>query len=891
MEIVPGSDDADQPDTVAEGRRTPKARKPVAPRAADDDFAEALPAGTTAGRYVLLARLGAGGAGLVYSAYDPKLDRKVAIKLLRALEDEDQDPAQGQARLLREAQAMARIRHPNILPVYDVGTLEHAMGARVFMAMQLVDGGTLRAWLEQRRARREILEVMAGCGRGLAAAHAAGLVHRDFKPDNVLIDRDGRVFVTDFGLVRPAGPSEDVPLDGATPPSALASPLTAIDTVLGTPGYMAPEQYRAQPIDERTDQFSFCLTLCEALCGRRLVVGESMKELEAATLDGKFAEAMRDAKVPGWLARVVLRGLAREREARHPSMDALLDALRRDPRQRTRRVVLALAVAASLAGVAAAGVHRLRAPAPQLCGGAAQELAGIWDGATRERVRQAFERAHASARFEIVATTLDAYARDFRSQHREACEATRVRGEQPESVLALRMSCLDTRRKELAALSSLLVELDPGTALHAVEMASKLTSIRSCGDIAALTARVPPPADPVARTTVDALRAKLARAKLLAGAARYPEAHAIVGDVLKAERAVHYGPLRAEALEQLARLQLDPDGDTKAAQGTLVDAIAAGYASHDDARVASTMTELAMLESYWLDDHDAGERWVHLAQAAIQRLGGSDELEGERERVEAEIWIGEDKGALAVPAAESALRLAEQVYGATSVQTATFHATLGAAYSTNGDEAKAGEHYEAQHAILVKLVGPDHPLVAMALNNLGLNAEAEGHLADAERDYQASASILEKTLGPDHPRVAIALSNLGAALRKDHKPAEALAAFQRSLAINDKRFGTDYADSLDDLLGIGESLVALDRPRDALPTIERALHLAESGEPSAWGIAEARFALAEALWASGGDRARARSLAAQARAGMAAEHNELAQDQLAEIDAWIAQHP
>ncbi|HSN32037.1 MAG TPA: tetratricopeptide repeat protein, partial [Ideonella sp.] len=207
-----------------------------------------------------------------------------------------------------------------------------------------------------------------------------------------------------------------------------------------------------------------------------------------------------------------------------------------------------------------------------------------------------------------------------------------------------------------------------------------------------------------------------------------------------------------------------------------------------------------------------------------------------------------------------------------------------------GDEALAREHYTAQHDILVKLVGPEHPLVAGADNNLGLTAEAEGRLDAAERYYRESVRLFEQSLGPDHPRVAIALSNLGATLHKRNKPAETLAAFQRALAINTARFGPDYPDSLDALLGEGESLVALGRPKEARAPIARALKMASSGEPQLWGQAEARFALAEALWASGGDRARAHALAVEARKGMAGETSTLARRLVADIDAWLAQH-
>jgi tetratricopeptide (TPR) repeat protein len=883
--------DEDERDTVLERPITPTSSRTVelTPDATRKDAGQtdSLPPGTTAGRYVLLSRLGAGGAGFVYSAYDPELDRKVAIKLLRAVEDEHHDISDARARLLREAQAMARLKHPNVLPVYDVGTLEDAHGSRVFIAMELVESGTLRNWLKQRHSRREILDVMTACGRGLEAAHAAGLVHRDFKPDNVLVGRDNHVFVTDFGLVRAAGPSEN--RRDSQPPAALASPLTVANAVMGTPGYMAPEQYEAKTIDERTDQFSFCATLCEALCARKIFVGRTMAEAKASTLSDRAVEVMRDAKLPSWLVRVIARGLSREREARYPSMAALLAALAADPSRRARRAITAVAALALLAA-GALGVQRFAARREQLCSGAESQLAGVWDAGARERVRQAFQRANVGQIFDSAAGALDRYARDLTAQHRDACEATRVRGEQTESVLGLRMSCLDTRKKELAALSSLLADADRATAFRAAESAAKLTSVRSCDDIAALTARVPPPADPQARKRVEELRQSLAQAKVLANAAHYPAARKIVDDVVSAEASLHYGPLRAEALEQLAHLQREQDGDMKASKKSLVAAMEAAYAAHDDARVASTTTDLAMLLGYWLGEHEEGHRWVRFARAAIERIGGSDELEAQRARVEAELYIGEGKGPEAVAAAAPALRLAEKLYGPVSVQAAMFHATFGAAQSTAGNESLAREHWAAQHSILEKLVGPDHPLVAMALNNLGLNAEAEGRLEDAEAYYRDSVSLLEKALGADHPRVAIALSNFGATLHARHKSAEALAVFQRALAINEQRFGPDYPDSFDAMLGVGKSLVALGRAREALGPLEHALEMITTGEPNEWGAADARFALAEALWASGGDRKRARKLATDARTGMAPVSNAVARRQLAAIDAWLAQH-
>jgi serine/threonine protein kinase len=275
-----------------------------------------LCAGTRLGRYVVLGEIGAGGTGVVYAAHDPELGRRVAVKLLRS-------PVR-EARLVREARALARLAHPNVVAVYDVGTL----GERVFVAMELVEGATLRRWLEERpRAWREALDVLAEAGRGLAAAHAKGIVHRDVKPDNVIIGADGRVRVLDFGLVSdgaaPAGERAPEPASGGE----LAGRLTETGALMGTPAYMAPEQFRAEEADARTDQWSYCATLWEAVHGERPFRGATMRELAGAVTGGALHEPPRDRGVPGWLRRALARGLSVDRDARHPSMDALLAAL------------------------------------------------------------------------------------------------------------------------------------------------------------------------------------------------------------------------------------------------------------------------------------------------------------------------------------------------------------------------------------------------------------------------------------------------------------------------------------------------------------------------------------------------------------------------------------
>ncbi|MBK7830434.1 protein kinase [Nannocystis sp.] len=374
---------------------------------------EAVP--VTIGRFRVLSPLGAGGMSVVYGAYDEQLDRRVAVKLLKGSGSPD-----SQARLLREAQAMARLAHPNVVAVHEAGL----WGAQVYIAMEFVKGVDLRAWLALApRAWPEVVEVFTAAGHGLAAAHQAGLVHRDFKPANVLLGDDGRARVVDFGLVRQSDePSAAVPSDrpivGA---AALHATLTATGAILGTPAYMSPEQHQGRPADARSDQFSFCVALYEGLHGALPFAGDSLPALADAVLAGRVRPVPEDSRVPAWLRRVVLRGLAVDPAARWPSMDELLDELGRDP-DRLRRARLRLAV---IVGLVAALV-----------------LSFAWLARSQADVARVAQRAEAAAERQ----------RRLAEDNQEAAEAQRDQANQD-------------LRKQLAATETALADL--GRALKA----------------------------------------------------------------------------------------------------------------------------------------------------------------------------------------------------------------------------------------------------------------------------------------------------------------------------------------------------------------------------------------------------------------------------------------
>ena len=337
--------------------RTPTRLDTGLPTLSDVSPDTGLAPDTRLGPYVIRGVLGMGGMGVVYAADDSRLGRRVALKLLRPLREGAEE--EGRARLLREAQSMARLSHPNVLPIFELGTAE----GRDFLAMEWVEGSTLAEWLREReRPWREVLDVFLAAGAGLAAAHRAGLVHRDFKPSNVLVGSDGRVRVTDFGLARQdaAVPSHVLMEGRDEATSAKASVLTRHGQVAGTFEYMSPEQHAGHAVNARSDQYSFCVALHEAFEGAR----PSLPTGDAAPRSLPVRRRSQD--LPKHIRAALARGLATDPEQRFSSMDALMTALTQPAvlplRHRIRIVGAVLSLMALLAGF---GVALWRLPSPE----------------------------------------------------------------------------------------------------------------------------------------------------------------------------------------------------------------------------------------------------------------------------------------------------------------------------------------------------------------------------------------------------------------------------------------------------------------------------------------------------------------------------------------------
>jgi len=588
-----------------------------------------LEAGAQLGKYKLARLLGEGGMGQVWAAHDPDLDRDVALKLLRA---ENAAP-QLRTRLLREARAMARLKHPNVLTVYEVGS----EGDRDYIAMELVDGLNLDQWLATTPPKQDVWHALLAAGRGLAAAHRAGLVHRDFKPHNVLRSRDGRVLVTDFGLARGVGDEPvqpvpasldtpialDVTLDAQGKDSVLDSPLTQTGALIGTPAYMAPEQYAGSPPDPRTDQFAFCVTVWQALTGERPFQGQTLDELRRQTSRG-----VRDLKVklPARVRAALVRGLDPDPTKRWDGLDDLIAALDRTS-DKKRRAWWISASAAAIGTLVARLLFDLGhpkptppAPSPYTCEAPEQAFADVW---TAER-RGALEKRVGNAAA-LAADALDELRTDWLAAYTAACAAP------PSPATFARLGCLLGERDEVAAFTR-LTDTVPVMAFDRLDLWGMLPRVEACASDSPVA---PPllPQDRKQRDKIVALRAQIAALGL-----RDPEELLSKADELaRAAKALAWEPLVPELDEALgASAQLlgrYADARTFLARAADRAAQLHDYRLEATARIALLETESEETEDP--TDPNREDRLVQDARDAVRRAGNDPELADSVDVIEA----------------------------------------------------------------------------------------------------------------------------------------------------------------------------------------------------------------------------------------------------------------
>ncbi len=850
------------------------------------------------GRFIVLRKLGQGAMGIVYLAYDPKLDRKVALKLVdtSSLGSEMGD---AQVRLEREARAAAALGHPNVVTVYDVGH----QGDDVFLAMEFVEGETLTDWMKREHGWREIATLFAEIARGLAAAHDADLVHRDFKPDNVLMGEDGRPRVADFGLARPTEgwsvrDAEKMLGDG-TAASSRALALRSSDAmastgeVCGTPAYMAPEQFVGIDVTGASDQFGFCATLYEALFGHRPFKGDSVTELAVAVIENDRQPLPSKHGVPKAVVQAVLQGLTPEVDKRHASMHEVADRLEAALRAQTRNRVLAGGALLAVLGVGF-GAQAAVALDEQPCEAAQTDIDEVW---TAER-RLDVERSVADAGLPRgPAARLDAFATAWTEQRVESCEATRISGEQSDQALQLRTSCLDRMRSRLAAAADAL--LDTPTAATVEALDSALPTLARCEQVPELMMeahayRTDGESDVIAEaqwSEASRLMARLALVRTKPPKTWRADAETLldIGSKHSLASASAHGHLWLGYADQR-------EGNTGAAR-THYDAALSPAARTPDRRLLPVLLHRRAEIDLESGDLPAAKAGADLGLALADRVSEEDEhrkLEVLFVTTQAAIAYRSDDNERAIeltrgllageplpPRSEEpvrstlasacrgigdmqcalenhtkALELIEGLPDIEPVELAGRYANIGLMHVDAGDAVQAIEYLKRAADIVENAFDGNHPMIGGLLSDIG---GIEGHLLDpndGERDLLAGLAIHEHNHGKDSPKLVEALIDLNKTQLRLGKVAEATKHGEWALRIVDKAFEGQHPRRADPRMPLADAYAAIGAFDDAAAVLREGLEILDTPKTHPMQRAEFQFALARALAPTDPDAAR-----------------------------------
>ena len=884
--------------------------------------------GDRVGRFVIVERVGAGGMGVVYAAYDAKLDRRVALKFVRPFHAERRTALQD--RLQTEAKVVAQLSHPNVVAVHDTG--ESRCGT--YVAMEYVDGESLRGWLRQRRRSwQSVVTMMAAVGRGLAAAHDAGLVHRDVKPENILVDSRGRPRIVDFGLAKEVNDTSNSSATSCQHEHtrfSSHSAQTTPGTMVGTPRYIAPEVARGFPHTPASDQFSFFLTLCEALYGAHPYSFQPPRDVHKALASADPVSVPTSKSVPSWLRRILGRGLAKNPSDRYPSMHAVVRELSRRRKSRQRISITAVAVALC-AGSLALGTT-MTDSRPALCETGAQRMSGIWNDDIRARIASHFDTtrsAFAQTSKNVVLGALARYATSWVSMHEDNCRATYVRHEQTERTLELRTRCLNERFHHFSALVGRLTKAsDPRALLKTPSAVESLPTVAACEHTAALSQLFAPPTTVTQRRQLDDAQRRLAQARVLKETGDIEGSRELATQLATNKAVMTYAPLAADVLSLLGTLQ-SRSGDHARAEGTLRTALDAAARARAPKRMAEIRRLLIYIVGYRLHRFTDADELMEEAHRDVLRAGGEPLLRArllsmtglvygvagkfaERETAHRDALallgqaeatprlIAEETMRLGLALSEQgkfraaadlhrrALRALEAHLGPAHSRVAACLLQLANALGSLEEFDEAIAHHKRAIHIWKDIYGDVHHNVAAATANLGSTYAEAGDQVEALRHLEASLEIRRTLYPKDHPQVAYSLYNIGALLLEQQRWQEAYDKLKQSRAIFQRAFGTDHPAVALTLTGLAAAEVNLDKPGRAITHVERALEIYDHTQVPPEQLGDAKRILAIALSAQGVQRRRALRMAREARAifvGLGGRHRATAK----QIAQWLKQ--
>jgi tetratricopeptide (TPR) repeat protein len=836
--------------------------------AAESDRVEALPAfapGSTIGHFRVVRELGAGGMGVVFEAHDPDLDRRVAIKVVR---DRNAGSAAGM-RLIAEAQAMARLAHPNVVGVHEVGTIDN----QVFVVMELVRGDTLAGWLDRHpRPWRDIVAVFVQAGEGLLAAHHAGLIHRDFKPSNVLIDLTGRARVGDFGLAR-----------GDDRPTSLAAGSES-SGVAGTLAYMAPEQRAGEPLDARADQYAFAISLQQALSPKH-AVGTPSRRIRSA----------------------VAKALSIDPDDRFPALDELLAELRSG--LRSRRMMIATAGGGLVMAGLAASLFVTR-PEPDDCASGARLVDEVWGPTTRVAQLARFLQVRPSALVTSASTAqlVDDWADRWKLGRKAACT---VSG--PERVE--RLGCLDRGLHELRAQIALWQNADADIVDHAVQAAAALPQPQEC-------------ASHPAAALDDTLRDQIAQLATLVRSGRTRQAHEGVAKMLELAESQQNPRALAAALLAAGRIEREAGNSQGAREHFSRAAREAGRASDDKALLDALIEEAVVIidlgrprDSLGLLDAadalqtrsrlDQSERVALVRGDAYGQAGRAREAITEISRVlpqiearavrdpAARMLLTTALGELAAAQVQidreaarktlvRALALDESQYGPDHPEVAKTLHDLASAEMQLERFAESAEHLRRSLKIFVSSYGERHPMVGATYMTMANLASVQGDLDEGRRMYLQAKAALTGVVPDDAPYFSAIEEGLGAIARSQDNCKEAIPHFQRAVEMLEQS-GHGQNEHALQLTNLGFCLADVGRTAEGRKALQRSIEEIERLQmPKRW-LSEPRAALADLEYAAG-NKKKAIELEKKAIAALEGEEGTdvaaLRQYEQEQLDAW-----
>jgi len=877
----------------------------------EDEF---IPVGTRIGRYYALELLGRGAMGVVYAAYDPELDRQVALKLLNYDRDDERCN-----RLLREGRALARLKHPNVVTIYDVGKWKDDL----FLSMEFVRGKDLKTWLtEPQHDWATVSAVFLAAGQGIAAAHSAGIIHRDFKPSNVLVADDGAIKVLDFGLATV----------GCAPPSA-GRQVSLTDgvhshsySVGGTPAYMAPELYAGGHADSRSDQYAFCVALFEALCGER--------PRRSRDIDEHFREASSEGGgIPRAVRRVVVRGLAEDPDGRFESMTALLAQLERasvDPRRRRRPWLLGVSLVGALMA-AIGGEQHLKAAqdsaALEECRSRELDVAGLVSGPRREATRQGLKAAGVSDSYiRIAEEALVDFARRWVTLHSTSCEAWLTHGTLTSEWMARRERCAAEQYLAVDTLVDRLSEADQPVAELLLDLVSQIPRPERC-DILRVLAEFDPEGS-LPSPVYTAFSGQLASVIVEANGGHLLEARAHVEALLRSARAMNARHLVASSLAAYGGIAQDL-GEFDLAEELYLQSLRDAIASDYLFLAAECATRLMYLYGILRAESIEGQRWRWVAEGLVARaeipelrllflnslgalLGQAGEYSDGLTAYDEALGLTDtlritdfDRASLlnnrgillnflgrheeALAAHREALRLMRRLVGDEDLLVSAGLNGVGQVYVYTGDLEAARPYFGESLAIQERLLGAENPGLVLPLLNLG-NVELEaGRSSSAKIHAERALQLAERNLPPGHPYTGYALVLAGqVAGRRLDEPEKVESLCARGLQTLEAALGAEHPHLTYALVCLADKAITLGDAEVARGLLERALALeGDSPELTNADRGNSRIALAQALFVLG-DLEAASSLASEAASYFLAAGPSY-QDRAREVQDWVAE--